>query len=84
MSLNLVIKEFSKLGFIAFGGPPAHVALMLKRFAEPGSLEWISGESFAQMHVHKLLAARQRRPTAAVPTAARSRPLSPRRRASSR
>lgn len=49
MSLNLVIKEFSKLGFIAFGGPPAHVALMLKRFAEPGSLEWISGESFASL-----------------------------------
>ena len=47
MSLPLVVKEFSKLGFVAFGGPPAHVALMLKRFAEPGSLEWISGDSFA-------------------------------------
>ena len=43
-----VILEFSKLGFIAFGGPPAHVALMLKRFAEPGSLEWISGDSFVR------------------------------------
>ena len=85
MSLNLVIKEFSKLGFIAFGGPPAHVALMLKRFAEPGSLEWISGESFAQMHVAQAFG------RAAPPTARRcadrcatTRLFLPRRRASSR
>ena len=85
MSLNLVIKEFSKLGFIAFGGPPAHVALMLKRFAEPGSLEWISGESFAQMHVAQAFG------RAAPPTARRCadrcatlRLFLPRRRASSR
>ena len=48
-SLTLVIKEFSKLGLIAFGGPPAHVALMLKTFAEPGSLEWISESAFASL-----------------------------------
>ena len=49
--LSEVVSEFSKLGFVAFGGPPAHVALMLKRFADgqPGSLGWIPEASFASL-----------------------------------
>lgn len=49
--LSEVVREFSKLGFVAFGGPPAHVALMLKRFADgqPGSLGWIPEASFASL-----------------------------------
>lgn len=49
--LSEVISEFSKLGLVAFGGPPAHVALMLKRFADgqAGSLGWIPEASFASL-----------------------------------
>tara|TARA_B110001469_G_C9447654_1_gene226343 strand:- start:3 stop:260 length:258 start_codon:yes stop_codon:yes gene_type:complete len=81
--LTLVIKEFSKLGFIAFGGPPAHVALMLKRFAEPGSLEWISGDSFAQMHVAQALGRAAAPPIRRCAHRCATTLFSPRRRASS-
>ena len=51
--LTEVVREFSWLGLVAFGGPPAHVALMLKRFTDTegknGQLAWISEESFVSL-----------------------------------
>ena len=39
-----VFKYFSKLGFVAFGGPAAHVAMMQDDLVE--KKKWLSSEEF--------------------------------------
>jgi len=46
-SLVELTKEFLRLGFVAFGGPAAHIAMMEERFVR--RLKWLSRESFVDM-----------------------------------
>ena len=46
-SLLDVAKEFASLGVVAFGGPPAHVAMMLDRLVH--RLGWIDEASFTSL-----------------------------------
>ena len=46
-SLLDVAKEFASLGVVAFGGPPAHVAMMLDRLVH--GLGWIDEASFTSL-----------------------------------
>jgi chromate transporter len=46
-SLGELAKEFLRLGFIAFGGPAAHIAMMEERFVR--RLRWLSRERFVDL-----------------------------------
>ena len=46
-SLAEIAREFLRLGFVAFGGPAAHVAMMEERFVR--RLSWLSRERFLDM-----------------------------------
>jgi len=46
-SLSELAKEFLRLGFIAFGGPAAHIALMEERFVR--RLHWLTRERFVDL-----------------------------------
>ena len=46
-SLAELAKEFLRLGFVAFGGPAAHIAMMEERFVR--RLNWLSRERFLDM-----------------------------------
>jgi chromate transporter len=46
-SLPEIAKEFLRLGFVAYGGPAAHIAMMEERFV--GRLGWISRERFLDL-----------------------------------
>ena len=46
-SLAEIAKEFLRLGFVAFGGPAAHIAMMEERFVR--RLSWLSRERFLDM-----------------------------------
>jgi chromate transporter len=46
-SLLEIAKEFLRLGFVAFGGPPAHIAMMDERFVR--RLAWVTGEQFLDL-----------------------------------
>src|SRR5271157_766744 len=45
--LREITKEFLRLGFVAFGGPPVHFAMMEERFVR--KLKWLSRERFLDM-----------------------------------
>jgi len=47
-SLREIAKEFLRLGFVAYGGPAAHIAMMEERFVR--RLAWVSGEQFLALH----------------------------------
>ncbi len=42
-----ITKEFLRLGFVAFGGPPVHFAMMEERFVR--KLQWLSRERFLDL-----------------------------------
>src|SRR5262244_3103412 len=46
-SLAELAKEFLRLGFVAFGGPAAHIAMMEERFVR--RLAWVSRERFLDL-----------------------------------
>jgi len=46
-SLAEIAKEFLRLGFVAYGGPAAHIAMMEERFVR--RLEWVSRERFLDL-----------------------------------
>jgi chromate transporter len=46
-SLLEIAKEFLRLGFVAFGGPPAHIAMIDERFVR--RLAWVTGEQFLDL-----------------------------------
>lgn len=46
-SLWEIAKEFLRLGFVAFGGPPVHFAMMEERFVR--KLKWLSRERFLDL-----------------------------------
>jgi chromate transporter len=46
-SLREIAKEFLRLGFVAFGGPPVHFAMMEERFVR--KLKWLSRERFLDL-----------------------------------
>ena len=46
-SLLEIAKEFLRLGFVAFGGPAAHIAMMDERFVR--HLAWVPGERFLDL-----------------------------------
>src|SRR5215470_4237215 len=46
-SLAELAKEFLRLGFVAFGGPAAHIAMMEERFVR--RLNWLSRERFLDL-----------------------------------
>ena len=46
-SLAEIAKEFLRLGFVAYGGPAAHIAMMEERFVR--RLGWISRERFLDL-----------------------------------
>jgi chromate transporter len=46
-SLREIAKEFLRLGFVAYGGPAAHIAMMDERFVR--RLAWVSGEQFLDL-----------------------------------
>lgn len=46
-SLREIAKEFLRLGFVAYGGPAAHIAMMEERFVR--RLAWVSGEQFLDL-----------------------------------
>ena len=46
-SLAELAKEFLRLGFIAFGGPAAHIAMMEERFVR--RLNWLSRNRFLDL-----------------------------------
>ena len=43
-----VAKAFLPMGFIAFGGPQAHIALFLKTFVE-GKAKWLDEQRFMEL-----------------------------------
>ena len=43
-----VAKAFLPMGFIAFGGPQAHIGLFLKTFVE-GELKWLDEQRFMEL-----------------------------------
>jgi chromate transporter len=45
--LREITKEFLRLGFVAFGGPPVHFAMMEERFVRKS--RWLSRERFLDM-----------------------------------
>ena len=47
LSLREIAKEFLRLGFVAYGGPAAHIAMMDERFVR--RLAWVSGEQFLDL-----------------------------------
>jgi chromate transporter len=42
-----IAREFLRLGFVAYGGPAAHIAMMEERFVR--QLEWVSRERFLDL-----------------------------------
>ena len=46
-SLQEIAKEFLRLGFVAYGGPAAHLAMMEERFVR--RLAWVSRERFLDL-----------------------------------
>jgi chromate transporter len=46
-SLAEIAKEFLRLGFVAYGGPAAHIAMMEERFVR--RLAWVSRERFLDL-----------------------------------
>ena len=46
-SLREIAKEFLRLGFVAYGGPAAHIAMMEERFVR--RLAWVSRERFLDL-----------------------------------
>ena len=46
-SLREIAKEFLRLGFVAYGGPAAHIAMMDERFVR--RLAWVSSEQFLDL-----------------------------------
>lgn len=46
-SLGEIAKEFLRLGFVAFGGPPVHFAMMEERFVR--DKKWLSRERFLDL-----------------------------------
>jgi chromate transporter len=42
-----IAKEFLRLGFVAFGGPPVHLAMMEERFVR--RKRWVSRERFVDL-----------------------------------
>ena len=46
-SLQQIAKEFLRLGFVAYGGPAAHIAMMEERFVR--RLAWVSRERFLDL-----------------------------------
>ena len=46
-SLQEIAKEFLRLGFVAYGGPAAHIAMMEERFVR--RLAWVSRERFLDL-----------------------------------
>jgi chromate transporter len=42
--LRVVLREWGRIGLIGFGGPPAHIALMRRRFVE--ERRWLDPEEF--------------------------------------
>src|SRR6516225_8966850 len=46
-SLQQIAKEFLRLGFVAYGGPAAHIAMMEERFVR--RLAWISRDRFLDL-----------------------------------
>jgi chromate transporter len=46
-SLREIAKEFLRLGFVAFGGPPVHFAMMEERFVR--KKDWLSRERFLDL-----------------------------------
>jgi chromate transporter len=42
-----IAREFLRLGFVAFGGPPVHFAMMEERFVR--RFKWLSGERFLDL-----------------------------------
>ena len=45
-----VVKAFLPMGFIAFGGPQAHIALFLKTFVEvQGPKQWLDEQRFLEL-----------------------------------
>jgi chromate transporter len=46
-SLGEIAKEFLRLGFVAYGGPAAHIAMMEERFVR--RREWVSHERFLDL-----------------------------------
>jgi len=46
-SLAEIAKEFLRLGFVAFGGPPVHFAMMEERFVR--NKKWLSRERFLDL-----------------------------------
>ena len=47
--LKEVAVAFAPLGFVAFGGPQAHVGLLQKVFADEGGREWLSPGTFTEL-----------------------------------
>src|SRR5271154_2101641 len=46
-SLWEIAREFLRLGFVAFGGPPVHFAMMEERFVR--QRQWLSRERFLDL-----------------------------------
>lgn len=45
--LREIVKEFLRLGFVAYGGPAAHIAMMEERFVRRRG--WVSRERFLDL-----------------------------------
>ena len=46
-SLREIAKEFLRMGFVAYGGPAAHIAMMEERFVR--RREWVTRERFLDL-----------------------------------